>query len=293
MADSTAQPIAVTGATGGLGSRVARGLAERGVPLRLIVRDAARAPELPGAAVAVSAGYHDRASLTEALLGTSTLFLVSGRESADRVAEHRSAVDAAVEAGVERIVYTSFLGAAPDATFTFARDHHATEEHIRATDLAHTFLRNSMYADYVPFSASAEGVIKGPAGDGRLAWVSRDDAAEAAVAVLTGDSHGGVTYELTGPDAHSFAWAAEQLSAAVGRRVTYVDETVDDAYASRASSGAPAFEVDGWVTSYLAVARGELDVVSTTVEDLTGHPPQSLPAFLAAHPETCAHLRTG
>jgi NAD(P)H dehydrogenase (quinone) len=293
MADPTVQPIAVTGATGALGSRVARGLADRGVPVRLVVRDPGRAPELPGAEVAVAAGYHDRPSLTEALRGTSTLFLVSGRESADRVAEHKSAVDAAVDAGVERIVYTSFLGAAPDATVTFARDHHATEEHIRATSLAHTFLRNSMYAEYVPLSATEEGVIKAPAGDGRLAWVARDDAADAAVAVLTGDCHGGVTYELTGPDAHSFGWAAEQLSAAAGRPVTYVDETLEEAYASRASYGAPGFEVDGWVTSYLAVARGELEVVSTTVEDLTGHPPQSFPAFLAAHPESCAHLRAG
>ena len=78
-----------------------------------------------------------------------TLFLVSGRESANRLAEHRSAVDAAVRAGVQRIVYLSFLGAAADCTFTFGRDHWHTEQHITATGLRHTFLRDSLYADFL------------------------------------------------------------------------------------------------------------------------------------------------
>jgi uncharacterized protein YbjT (DUF2867 family) len=283
--------IAVTGATGALGGRVARRLAGLGASQRLVVRDAARAPGLPGADIALAPGYHDGAAMTDALRGTQTLFLVSGRESANRVEEHMSAVDAAVAAGVERIVYTSFLAAAPDSTFTLGRDHFATEEHIRATGLAHTFLRNSMYLDFVPFFASAEGVIAGPAGDGRTAWVARDDVADVAVAVLTGEGHDGEAYAVTGPQAHTMAWAAERLSEAAGRPVTYKDETLEEAYASRASYGAPAFEVEGWVSSYVAVAKGELDVVSDTVPRLTGHDAQALPEFLAANPETFAHLR--
>src|SRR4051812_9905940 len=108
-------PIAITGATGALGGRLAARLADHGVHQRLIVRDAGRAPRLDGAEIAVAAGYRDRAAMVQALRGTGTLFLVSGREAADRVAEHVSAVDAAVEAGVRRVVYTSFMGAAPDA----------------------------------------------------------------------------------------------------------------------------------------------------------------------------------
>ena len=107
-------------------------------------------PATDGSDIAVAPGYDDRAAMTEAFRGAQTVFLVSGRESADRVAEHTSAVDAAVDAGVERIVYTSFLRASPDATFTFARDHYATEQHIRGTGLGFTFLRDSMYADFVP-----------------------------------------------------------------------------------------------------------------------------------------------
>ena len=108
--------IAVTGATGGLGGRVASELARRGVEQRLIVRDPARAPRLPGAEVAVAA-YEDSEAMARALAGTSTLFLVSGPEDPDRTRLHRKAVEGARLAGVERIVYTSFMGAAPKATF--------------------------------------------------------------------------------------------------------------------------------------------------------------------------------
>ncbi len=282
--------IAITGATGELGGRVARRLADAGVAQRLIVRDAARAPQLDGAEVAVAPGYHDRPAMTEALAGADTLFMVSGREAPDRVAEHRSAVDAAVAAGVRRIVYTSFLGAAQDATFTLARHHHATEVHIRRTGLAHTFLRNSMYLDFVPFFASPDGVIAGPAGNGRTAWVSRDDVAAVAAAVLTQDGHDGRSFELTGPESHSMSYAAEVLTDVTGRPVTFKDETIAEAYASRAHYGAPDYEVEGWVTSYLAVAKGELDIVTDTVEQLTGRRPRSLREFLAEHPESYAHL---
>ena len=111
---------AITGATGELGRRVAQRLGDRGLSQRLVVRDPSRAPKLPGADIAISPGYHDRAAMTAAFTGADTVFLVSGRESATRVEEHLSAIDAAVDAGVRRIVYTSFLGAAPDCTFTLS-----------------------------------------------------------------------------------------------------------------------------------------------------------------------------
>lgn len=283
--------IAVTGSTGALGGRVAARLSERGLAQRLVVRDAARAPRLPGAEVAVAPGYHDRAGMVEALRGTSTLFLVSGRESATRVEEHRTAIDAAVEAGVGRVVYTSFLGAADDATFTLARHHAQTERYVREAGLAFTFLRDSMYLDFVPFFASAEGVIRGPAGEGRAAYVAREDVADVAAAVLTDpDAHDGATYDVTGGERLSLAEAAAILTEETGRTVSYVEETEEDAYASRASFGAPAFEVEGWVTSYQALASGELDVVSDAVERIAGHPPLGLRAFLRADRGSWAHL---
>ena len=242
--------IGVTGATGALGGRIASTLAERGIEQRLIVRDAARAPSLPGAEVAEAAGYDDGDAMARAFAGVDTLFLVSAGDHPDRVSLHRSAVDAAAAAGVERVVYTSFLGAAPDATFTFARDHFHTEEHIRAAGLGYTFLRDSMYLDYVPFFASPDGVIRGPAGDGRVGAVARDDVADTAVTALLDPQHEGREYEVTGREAYTLAEAAQILTHFTGREVVYVEETLEEARASRAPSGAPDWEIEGWVSSY-------------------------------------------
>ncbi|MEV4749150.1 SDR family oxidoreductase [Streptosporangium amethystogenes subsp. fukuiense] len=264
--------IAVTGATGRLGGRVARRLAAAGIPQLLLVRDPARAPHLPGAAVA-RAGYSDREAAAAALRGVETVLMVSASESPDRLEQHRAFVDATAEAGVAHLVYISFYGAAPQATFTLARDHWATEQHIRATGLAFTFLRDNLYADFMPALVGDDGVIRGPAALGRTAVVAQDDIADAAVAVLTDPAgHTGATYDLTGPHALTMEEIAAVLSQATGRTITYRPETVEEAYRSRAAYGAPAWQLDAWISTYTAVAAGELDGLGDAVPRLTGHP---------------------
>ena len=280
--------IALTGTSGGVGAAVLEKLG--GSPI-LIGRDASKLALGHDHRIAA---YGDPA-MTAALAGVDTLFFVSGRESATRLGEHLAVVDAAVASGVQRIVYLSFLGAAADCTFTLGRHHYFTEQAIRDTGLAFTFLRDSLYQDYLPFMAGADGVIRGPAGDGRLSAVARDDVAEVAAEVLrsvgNGD-HDGVTYDVTGPEALTFAEVAEQLAAVSGRQVSFHNETEDEAYASREQFNAPAFEVEGWVTSYQAIAADEMSLVSGDVERVIGRPPASFAAFLATHPESFAHLGT-
>ena len=267
--------LAVTGATGWLGGLVARDLADRGVAQRLLVRDASRAPDLPGAVVR-ECTYADPAA-RGALEGVDTLLMVSAAENADRLAEHRAFVDAAAAAGVGHVVYISFFGAAPDATFTLARDHAATEEHLRASGLAWTFLRDNLYLEFVPHMAGEDGVIRGPAGEGRAAVVAHEDIARSAVAVLLDPAaHAGATYSLTGPEALTLTEAARIFSEVTGRHVTFHDETVPEAYASRAVYGAPPWQVDAWVSTYLAIRAGELDGVTDDVQRLTGRRPVSL-----------------
>jgi NAD(P)H dehydrogenase (quinone) len=268
-------PYAVTGSTGYVGGRVARLLAEAWVTQRLVVRDAARAPSLPGATVAV-ASYDDTAAMETAFAGAETLFMVSAAENRDRVAQHFRCVDAAAAVGVQRIVYTSFLGAAADSTFTLGRDHWATEQRIRASGLAWTILRDNFYADFVPMMVGEDGAIRGPAGDGRAALVARDDVADVAVRVLLEvGQHDGRTYGLTGPEALSFNEIAALLSTPE-RPVTYVDETLEEAYASRAHYGAPDWQVDAWVSTYTAIAEGNAEIVTGDVERVTGRPARSL-----------------
>ena len=274
--------IAVTGATGYVGGRVARLLAERGVEQRLVVRDPARAPALPGAEVRGASSYGAGEEMRAALAGAATLFLVPAAESADRVQQHKAAVDAAVAAGVERIVYLSFQGAAPAATFTLARHHWATEEHIRAAGVPFTFARMNMYLDFIPRMVGADGAIAGPAGDGRAALVARDDVADVAAAILTGEGHDGKSYDVTGREALSMVEVATQLSELWGKPVAYRRETLEQAWASRASYGAPDWEVEGWVTSYAAIAAGSLEPVSDTVARLAGHEPMRLADYVRA-----------
>jgi NAD(P)H dehydrogenase (quinone) len=282
--------IGVTGSTGGLGGRIARRLADHGVEQRLLVRDAARAPRLEHASAIVFGGYDDADGMRRALDGIETLLLVSAAEDPDRVALHRGAVDAAVDAGVQRIVYTSFSAAAPDSTFTFGRDHFHTEEHIKQSGVAYTFLRDNLYVDFIPLLCGPEGVIRGPAGEGRVAAIARDDIADVAVAVLTGEGHDGQAYDLTGPEAFTLTEAAAELSRVTGRHITFEDETVEEAFESRRSSGAPDYMIEGWVTTYTAIAAGDLEAVSDCVERFCDREPQRLGDWLRANPESYRHL---
>jgi len=281
---------ALTGTTGALGGAVAALLAGHDLPTRLLVRDPARAPRLPGAEVVGFAGYGDHASSLAALDGVETLFMVSGSESADRLAQHLAFVDAAVEAGVQRVVYTSFVGAGPGATFTLARDHGATEDRLRACGeehgLAWTFLRDSFYLDVLPLFVGDDAALRGPAGDGRVAAVARADVAACAAAVLRDPlPHAGATYDLTGPEAITLAEAARTIGAHQGREVAYVDETLEEAHASRAEYGVPDWQVEAWVSTYTAIASGELAAVSDDVRRLTGRPARDL-SWVLEHPTT-------
>ncbi len=313
--------LAVTGATGEVGGRIARGLAGLGVDQRLIVRDPSRAPHLPGAEIVPVSSYGDAVSMRRALAGIEMLFLVSARDrfgvahisakkglkpgSYDRLQEQVTAVDSALYAGVRHIVYLSVLNAAADATFVLAHDHFHTERHIRASGLRFTFLRTNLYTDNVPQSVSADGVIRAPAGEGRISWVTRDDIAATAVAVLTGTGHEGCTYDITGPEALTMAETAEKLSAVTDRQILYQAQTPEEARSARSTSrlekfeaerrewtgrGLDDYEVEVFVTHFLQIANGESAVVSDAIPALTGHPAQTLTAYLRQHPESYRHL---
>ncbi len=272
--------IGVTGVTGRVGGQVARRLAENGVAQRMLVRDPGRAPQLPGAELAV-ANYGDTDEARRALAGVETLLMVSASESADRLGEHFGFIAAAVDAGVAHIVYTSFDGAAPACTFTLGRDHWATEERLRATGLRTTMLRDNFYLDLLPLFGGPERVIRGPAGDGRVAAVATRDVAEVAVAVLGApEQHAGAAYRLTGPQSLTLAEIADTVTRVTGEPLVYHAETLPEAYASRAVYGAEHWQVEAWVSTYTAIAGGELAEVTDEVPRLTGRPATSLEELL-------------
>ncbi|WP_295123156.1 SDR family oxidoreductase [uncultured Leifsonia sp.] len=273
--------IAVTGVTGTVGRLVADSLSYAGVPFRMLARSPERAPRFPNSDV-VACSYADAASARAALAGVDTLLMVSAAENAERLREHVTFVDAAAAAGVRHIVYTSFFGAAPDATFTLARDHFATEERIAGSGMTYTFLRDNLYLDFVEFMVGEDGVIRGPADHGRAAMVARADVARvAAVALLHPEQHRDVAYDLTGPEELTMAEVAEKLTEHLGRPVSFHDESVEEAYESRKKWHAPRWQYDAWVSTYTAIAAGELAGVSGDVERVTGRRPLSLDEYLA------------
>jgi NAD(P)H dehydrogenase (quinone) len=272
--------LAVTGSTGALGGLVARDLAARGIAQRLLARRPERAPSYDGA-VAVACSFGDRDASVAALEGVETLLMVSAAESADRLEQHRTFVSAAAEAGVRHVVYTSFAGAAPDCTFTLGRDHWATEEAIRATGMDATFLRDNFYLDFLPLTVGEDGVIRGPAGEGRVAAVARADVARVAVEVLADpDAHRGATYLMTGPESLTMNDVAAVISDETGQTVTFHDETVEEAYESRKRWPAPDWQYDAWVSTYTAIKAGEVAAVSDDVRRLTGVEATSLRQLL-------------
>ncbi|GAA1324157.1 MULTISPECIES: NAD(P)H-binding protein [Brachybacterium] len=274
--------IAVTGASGQLGGRVAALLAQAvlGADLRLVVRAAERAPRIDGAEIAV-ATYGDLEACTAAFAGVETLLLVSAGESADRVDQHRTAVTAAAAAGVRHLVYTSFTGASSDAEFTLARDHGATEDAIReaaeATGMRWTLLRDCFYLDVLQPWAGEDRTLRGPAGEGRCAFVAREDVAQVAARILAAPSaFAGRVLELTGAEAPTLGEVAARLTAATGLEHRYVDETMEEARASRAPYGAPDWEVEAWISTYTAIASGALAAVSGHVAEVLGREPLRL-----------------
>jgi uncharacterized protein YbjT (DUF2867 family) len=280
--------VAVTGVTGQIGGAVARTVAldparlaqERDVltwpTVRLLARDASRAPRLDDTRLSL-AEYRDRDAVRAALEGVDVVLMVSAAESADRLDEHRSFVEGAKDAGVGHIVYTSFVGASATSGFTLGRDHGATEEIIRDSGMEFTFLRDNFYLDLLPTFADESGTIRGPAGEGRIAAVARADVADVASAVLLDPApHRGQTYDLTGREAITFAELATRYTARTGLELRFHDETIEEAYASRAHFGAPDWLVAAWVSTYTAIADGELERVSTDFERLMGRPQRVL-----------------
>lgn len=218
--------IAVTGATGQLGALVVRDLVRTVDPASVVavVRDPAKAAGLAEQGVRVrSATYADPAALAAAFAGVDDLLFISSSEVGQRIDQHRAVVDAAVAAGVGRIVYTS----APRATtshLVLAPEHKFTEEYLAAAGLPTTILRNNWYTENYLGQieiARTTGTLVAAAGAGRVASASRADFAAAAVAVLTQDGHAGRVYELGGDHAWDYDDLAAALAEIVGAPVRY------------------------------------------------------------------------
>lgn len=274
--------IIITGATGALNGATTDHLLAR-LPaddIAVVARDPERATHLADRGVDVRRGdYADPASLPAAFDGADQLLLVSSNDPfADAVALHRTAIDAAVAVGVGRILYTSHQGAAADSPFAPARDHAATEEMLAHSGLPWTSLRNGFYAHSLGWLAGpwrTTGVIRIP-GDGPVSWTAREDAAEAAAAIILADGQHDGPVTITAPEAPTFAEVAAMASELAGRTVEFEIVDVELWVDEQVAAGAPEAQARFTVGMYEAAARGFFAGVDPLLAGLLGRPPRSV-----------------
>jgi NAD(P)H dehydrogenase (quinone) len=281
--------IAITGAAGHLGRLTAQLVLDR-VPdgeVVLVTRRPDALADLSDAGASVRHGDFDQPnSLPGAFAGVDRLLLISADVLGNRVAQHTAAIDAAAQAGVGHVLYTSGLNAGSALPLVVSHDHGATEEAIRARGLRWTALRNGLYAES-QVAAVARAVASGHLVhnncDGATAYVSRDDCAAAAAAALTGDGHEDRVYDITGPELVTQAQVAALASEITGRPVEPVAIDDEEATLGLMAVGLPADTAKAIASFGTAIREGVLEVLSTHVEDLTGRPPRSLREVLVAH----------
>jgi NAD(P)H dehydrogenase (quinone) len=281
---STPDLILVTGATGKIGSSIARHLELLGKEFRVLVRDPNKLADFPEAEK-ITGSYGDVKSLDRAFTNVSSAFIVSGyAEPGERAKLHRNAFQAAQRAGVRYLIYLSTLGASPDSRFPMSRDHYQSEQFLNATGVPHTILQDSFYSELAVQMFNEEGVMKGPGGQGKVSWVGREEIAEAAAKQLAGESSLLGTFPMTGPSALSLSETAALLSSLRHRTLRYEDEPVGAAREWRSKLGVPVWEVDTWVGSYEAIAAGEFETVDPTLATILGRPVSDLETYLADRP---------
>ncbi|MFH8867546.1 SDR family oxidoreductase [Streptomyces griseus] len=269
--------IVVTGATGALGRLVVDALLAE-VPageVVAVVRDKERAAALAARGVELRIADYDRPeSLAGAFRSGDRVLLISGSEVGRRVAQHTAVIDAAKAAGVARLAYTGILGG-PDADFTLADEHRATERLILDSGLPYTFLRNGWYTEN--YTANLAPVLEhravlANAGEGRIASASRADYAAAAVAVLTGDGHLNTAYELSGDTAWSLAEYAALLSELTGEEIAYRNVPAAAHQEALVGAGVPEGFAAILVDVDEAIGRGRLAGTSGDLARLIGRP---------------------
>ena len=284
--------ILITGATGYLGKAVTESLLKKTnkTDISVLVRNADKASAFKTIGVDVRVGDYDNyASLVVAFKGSEKLYFVSGNDIGNRNKQHENVVNAAKEAGVKQIVYTSYQRKNETETSPIAivgDSHLYTEELLKASGLSYTILQHGIYADMIPAFAGEHlletKTIYLPAGDGKTAYALRTDQAEAGANVLLDETgqYNNKTIELAGSKAVSWEAVAEIISEVTGQKIVYVAADLTEFTETLTKAGVPA-ELIGILSGFSQAAKeGEFDNITTNLETLLGHEPVSVAAYL-------------
>jgi uncharacterized protein YbjT (DUF2867 family) len=279
--------ILVTGATGLTGSELVRRLSSKGVPVRALVRSAAKAHALsllPG--VEIAEGDMSRPeTLSMPLRGVERAMLISSSEPT-MVEVQSSFIDAAARSGVRHVVKLSGVFANLDSQFRFARMHGEVEKRLEESGMAYTHLRAGefMHSYFRQVSSIvARSTLALPMEEARIASIDIGDIAEVAATVLTTSGHEGKLYPITGPDALNMSEVAERLSAVTGKTIRYVNVAPEDARKAQLSAGIPPHLVDALAELFAERREGVESTVWPTIEAVFGWRPTSFADFATRH----------
>jgi NAD(P)H dehydrogenase (quinone) len=235
------------------------------------------------------ANFNKPESLAAAFAGVDRLLLISTDalgEPGLRLKQHKAAINAAEAAGVSHVIYTSLVNPGPESAVLFAPDHHGTEEALAASQLSWTVLRNNLYADLLLMSlnqAIQMGQLFSAAGEGKIAYITREDCAQAASAALLSSFNGRRILNITGPEALSQNDLANLATKISGKPITYVPLELDVLIQSMVAAGLPQPIAETYASIDTAAAQGQFKDVSSDFAELTGSKPTAVAEFLTAN----------
>lgn len=284
--------ILVTGATGHFGNATIHFLLNKGVKasqISALIRKEQSADEFKKKGVNTLIGdYNNYNSLVSAFTGVEKLLFVSGSDIINRTDQHLNVINAAKEAGVKHLVYTSFQRrneSEASPLWIVAQSHIQTEKWLRESGIDYTILKNNLYMDFLPGfigeKVAETGVIFVPAENGKVSAVLRAEMAEAAAHILATGSHIGKEYDFTNTEAVTYQEIAKTISAVIGKTITYISPSVEEYGKTLSGYGVPSDVVGIFSSFAVAQAQGELDKESNDLEKLLGRRPTSVNDYLS------------
>lgn len=280
--------ILVTGATGQLGSQIVENLLTQISPseIAVLVRDEEKAKDLKNKGVQIRIGdYTNPNSLVAAFKDVDKLILISSNDFNDRFGQHKNAIDAAKQTGVKHIIYTSMsmndIETSP--LKGFLEDHYQTEDYIKENGFTYTMMQHSLYADVIPMFIGEQVLETGvffPAGEGRVAYASRNDLAEAIAKVALSDAFDNQNLPMTNTENYSYADVAEILTELSGKKVAYVSPTPEDFAETLKGFGLPEPIIQMSLGFAAGIKNNDFDKTYPNLETILGRKPQKLKEYL-------------
>jgi uncharacterized protein YbjT (DUF2867 family) len=275
--------ILVTGASGNVGKEVLREVAKGGFPHRAMYRSAQEAAKAPRGAQTVIADFAKKETLSAALEGVRSVYLVCS-PIPDLVQLEGNVIDACVATGVKHVVLNSALGAG-SYNKSFPAWHRKVEDKLRGSKLSWTILRpNSFHQNTVMYyapSIRSQGAFYSSLGDSRMSYLDLRDVAAAAAATLRGAEHAGKIYELNGPEALTSTEIAQKIGKHSGRSVDYRDIPMEVQRKSMLDLGMPDWQVTALLDLQLYYVNGKGGELDDVLQQVIGRPPITMDEFLA------------